>query len=153
MAHTQRNNTGEGAQPEEWTEAFAAKSNDAFGEAFASNVVLEASALRKPLSGRTAVQAVMGTASRIYESLTFTHQAENGPRTYFEWEATAFGGTALNGITILRKNDAGQIEHIAIHHRPLDALLSFSAELGRQTETLIEPGHFYTENDTNGQAS
>lgn len=149
----QPHNTGEGVQPQEWTQAFAAKSDDAFSEAFASNIVLEASALRTPLSGRAAVRTVMGTASRIYESLVFTHQAENGPRTYIEWEASAFGGTAINGITTLRKNGAGQIEHIAIHHRPLDALLAFSAEMGRQTEKLIEPGHFYTEHDTNGHAT
>ena len=153
MAHTQPHNTEEGVQPQEWTQAFAAKLEDAFGEAFADSVVLEASALRKPLCGRAAVQTTMATASRIYESLVFTHQAENGPRTYIEWKAKAFGVTPIGGITILRKNDAGQIEHIAIHHRPLDAVLAFSAEMGRRTERLIEPGHFYTESDTNGEAT
>ncbi|TQC49662.1 nuclear transport factor 2 family protein [Rhodococcus sp. WS4] len=153
MSHAQPDNTGEAVQPQEWTQAFAAKSDDAFGDAFADNIVLEATALRRPLSGRAAVQTTMGTASRIYESLVFTHKTEDGPRTYIEWKATAFGGTALSGITILRKNDSGEIEHVAIHHRPLDGLLAFSAEMGRQTEGLIEPGHFYTENDTNGQAT
>jgi hypothetical protein len=51
MAHTQPHNTGEEVKPQGRTEAFAAKSDDAFGEAFASNIVLEATALRKPLSG------------------------------------------------------------------------------------------------------
>jgi hypothetical protein len=148
VAHIQPRNTGDGVQPQEWTQAFAAKLEDAFGEALADSVVLEATALRKALSGRAAVQTAMETASRIYESVVFTHQAQNGPRTYIEWEARACGGTAIGGITVLRKNDAGQIEHIAIHHRPLDALLAFSAEMGRRTERLIEPGHFYTENDT-----
>lgn len=32
--------------------------------------------------------------------------------------------------------------HIAIHHRPLGAVLAFSREMGRRLDGLIEPGHF-----------
>ncbi|MGU3433035.1 nuclear transport factor 2 family protein [Actinomycetes bacterium M1A6_2h] len=101
-------------KPQGWTEAFAAKTEDAFGDAFAENVVLEATTLRVPVSGRED-----------------------------EWEATAFGGTELRGITVLRKNEARQIERVAIHHRPLDVLLTFSDKLGKLTDGLIAPGHFH----------
>lgn len=46
------------------------------------------------------------------------------------WEATALGGTWIGASTILTTNDEGQIAHVIIQHRPLDALLAFSNELG-----------------------
>jgi hypothetical protein len=38
---------------------------------------------------------------------------------------------------------AGKITSIGIHHRPLKALLKFSAELGRRNEGKIDESHFY----------
>ena len=126
-----------------WREAFASKSADAFGDAFAENVVLEASVLRRPVEGREQVKQVMGAASGIYESLRFTREASAGPRTYVEWEATAFSGVALDGVTILTKNERGQIVRAAIHHRPLGPALRFSHELGERLSGVVDRGHFY----------
>jgi hypothetical protein len=39
----------------------------------------------------------MGVASKIYEALAFTQQAESGARTYLEWQAKAFGGESPTG--------------------------------------------------------
>jgi hypothetical protein len=126
-----------------WTAAFAKKSKAAFATAFAEDVVLEATTLNTPLRGRGTIEIVMEEASRIYESLVFTHDAVHGLRHYLEWEATAFGGIQLAGVTILTKNDAGEIAHVAIHHRPLQEALRFSAELGRRLEGRIERGYFH----------
>jgi pimeloyl-ACP methyl ester carboxylesterase len=129
--------------PEGWTQAFAAKSGDAFAEAFAENVVLEASALQRPVEGRDLVKTIMGTASNIYESLVFTHEAREGARTYLEWEATAFGGMKLFGVTILTKNEDGKIARAAIHHRPLGALHALSGELRRRLDGAVDSSYFY----------
>jgi pimeloyl-ACP methyl ester carboxylesterase len=129
--------------PQGWTAAFASKSADGFGAVLAEDVVLEAATLARPVKGREQVMRVMGTASGIYDSLVFTHEASNGPRTYLEWEATAFGGLELKGVTVLTKNDAGQIAHAAIHHRPLGAGLRFSAELSNRLSGAADPGYFY----------
>ena len=136
-------NTATGVQPEGWTDAFAQKSSAAFGQAFAPDVRLEASALVRPIEGSDAVQHVMATASGIYESLVFTQQAAAGSRTYLEWEATAFGGTRLLGVTVLAKDDEGRITDIAIHHRPLSAALTFSRTLGDLLEGTVDRDHFY----------
>jgi SnoaL-like domain len=139
---TQPNTTTE-ADPQGWTRAFAAQSAEAFGDAFAEDVVLEATTLYRPVRGRDLVKQTMAAASEIYESLVFTRQAVNGPCTYLEWEATALGGLALQGITILTKDEDGKITHAAIHHRPLGALLTFSAEIGRRLASVLDPGYFY----------
>ncbi|SCK32073.1 Pimeloyl-ACP methyl ester carboxylesterase [Variovorax sp. HW608] len=126
-----------------WTRAFEQKSSDAFAEAFAADIVLEASTLAKPVAGAELVKAVMGTASRIYEALAFTHQSTSGPRSYLEWEAQAFGGEKLSGITVLTRNEEGKIVRAAIHHRPLGGALKFSAELGRRLQGRVDASHFY----------
>jgi len=134
-------NTAADVRPQGWTNAFASKSADAFGKAFADDVVLEASVLTRPVEGRDQVMRVMGTASGIYESLVFTQEASAGPRTYLEWEATAFGGMVLRGVTVLTKDADGRIVRAAIHHRPLGAALRFSAELGERLTEIAD--HFY----------
>jgi ketosteroid isomerase-like protein len=64
-----------------WQKAFTTKDAKAFAEEFAENVVLEASALRKPVEGRDRVRQILWTATQIYESLAFTDQASSGRRT------------------------------------------------------------------------
>lgn len=127
-----------------WTQAFENKSAEAFAQAFDPDIVLEASVLAKPVVGIAQVKTVMGAASKIYEALAFTREATNGQRTYLEWEAEAFGGLELRGITILTKNDEGRIVHAAIHHRPLNAALKFSTELGKRVSDTVGAEHFHS---------
>ena len=127
---------------ESWTGAFAAKSEEAFGGAFADDVVLEAAALLVPVKGRSDVKTVMSTASNYYKDLRFTHEATNGPRTYVEWEATGASGVQFSGVTVLTRNEEGLIQHISISHRPLAAILEFSGEMNRRTQGKLESGQF-----------
>lgn len=135
-----------GVKQQGWTSAFEQKSANAFADAFASDIVLEASALTKPIVGADQVKAVMEAASSIYEALSFTHEAINGRRNYLEWEAQAFGGERLSGITILTKNEDGKIARVAIHHRPLGGMLKFSATLGQRLQGRIDVSFFYSVN-------
>ena len=128
--------------PQGWTRAFAQKSAQAFSDAVAPDMVLEASFLTRPLVGTEAVKTLMGVASGIYELVTFTHQAHEGSRDYLEWEAAAFGGEKLYGITILTKNDQGKVQRAAIHHRPGGMLLKFAGELSRRLQGQIHADYF-----------
>jgi hypothetical protein len=66
-----------------------------------------------------------------------------GERTYLEWQATAFGGMDLEGVTILTKDAAGRIVRAAIHHRPLGSALRFSAELRERLAGVVDADCFY----------
>jgi hypothetical protein len=68
-----------------WWKAFFTRDAKAFAEGFAQNVVLEASALRKPVEGRDRVRQMVWSAAEIYESLVFTDQASSGQRISVEW--------------------------------------------------------------------
>ncbi|MFF8726302.1 alpha/beta fold hydrolase [Streptomyces sp. NPDC015171] len=126
-----------------WRTAFTDKSADAFAQAFAEEVVLEATVLTRPVEGREQVKQVLAAASGIYESLEFTHDGSDGPRTYLEWKATAFSGMPVQGVTVLTADDDGRIVRAAIHHRPLGAALRFSHELRARLQGRIDPACFY----------
>jgi hypothetical protein len=126
-----------------WASAFSHESESSFGEKFAPSVKLEATALARTVEGRERVQTVMGAASRIYETLEFTRHAQEGQRSYLEWTARLRGGEPVSGITVLTSDPDGKIVSIAIHHRPLPAMLRFSAMLGRDLAGKIEPSMFY----------
>ncbi|MEH2251310.1 hypothetical protein [Nostoc sp.] len=102
-------NTTTDIQMQKWTQAFTDKLESSFADAFADNVTLEASVLVHPIKGRDCVKSVMATASKVYEALTFTRQVESAQQTYLEWDAKAFGGKPLSGVTILIKNSDGQL--------------------------------------------
>lgn len=126
----------------DWKDAFAKRTASAFADAFADDVVLEATILSTPVSGRENVKRVMEAASKIYESLDFTNQAADGPRQYIEWKARAFGGVELVGVTVITRDDAGAIRRLTIHHRPLHAALLFSTRLGERLRDAVDPSHF-----------
>lgn len=129
---------------DDWTGAFESRSSGTFADAFAEDVVLEATALRKPIRGRDNVALVMGTASKAYESLIFTHEASNGLRSYVEWEAVVAGEPTLYGSTILVRDESGKIVKAIIQHRPLDGVLAFSAKMGELLAgSAIDPDCFY----------
>ncbi|HEY4454509.1 MAG TPA: nuclear transport factor 2 family protein [Pseudonocardiaceae bacterium] len=127
-----------------WTGAFDSKNADKFADAFAEDVVLEAAVLRKPITGRANVALAMGTASNLYESVTFTHETTSGARSYLEWEAVMPGQPTLHGCTILVRDEAGKIAKAIIQHRPLDGLLAFSLTMGELLAgSDIDPDVFY----------
>jgi pimeloyl-ACP methyl ester carboxylesterase len=129
---------------EGWTGAFAAQQRDAFAATFAPDVALHASALHRPVTGRDDVAYLMGEASQIYEQLEFVHEAKDGRLTFLEWRARTHSGVSLEGVTVLERDDAGLISRVAIHHRPLDGVLAFSAELRDRTVDRLGDGYLWS---------
>jgi pimeloyl-ACP methyl ester carboxylesterase len=128
-----------------WRRAFADKDQASFADEFADEIVLEASTLAKPVVGKQQVSTVLATASSIYESLEFTAEGQNGATTYLQWRATAFGGMPIKGVTILDRDDDGKISSAAIHHRSLDVVLRFAAEIRDRLSGVIAADHFLEE--------
>ena len=118
---------------------------DGTGQSFAAitepEVALSGSIFSMPVIGRAPVLLTLRTASGIYDELTFTVATEAPRRAYLEWTARALG-LDIDGVTVLTAGPGGTFTSIALHHRPLAAVLAFSRELGRRLSGLIEPGHF-----------
>jgi len=96
------------------------------------------------VSGREDVAYLMGEASQIYEGLEFVHEAQDGRLTFLEWRARTHSGVSLEGVTVLERDDAGLISRVAIHHRPLDGVLAFSAELRARTVDRLGDGYLWS---------
>jgi len=126
-----------------WAEAFSDQSEKSFGENLDADVKFEASAMTRQVVGRQQVQTILGAASRQYEFLQFTHKGKDGDHSFLEWEARIKGGEPVRGITILTTNDQGKIVRIAIHHRPLTALMHFSNRLQKALAGKVESDLFY----------
>ncbi|MER6936358.1 alpha/beta hydrolase [Nocardioides sp. NPDC127514] len=143
-------NTADGRPAENWMSAFEQRTEESFGMALSPNVRLEASALAKPLERKEQVEAAMAAVSALYERLEFVRQVQDGQRTYLEWEAAAFGGFEMKGITILTRDEEGLITEIAIHHRPLGAVVQINANAGAALTArgLVPAEHFdFTEGE------
>jgi hypothetical protein len=61
-----------------------------------------------------------------------------------DWTVSALGRD-IAGVTALTVDDAGMYTSVAIHYRPLGAVLAFSQEMNKRLDGLIEPGHFADE--------
>ncbi|MDX6653914.1 MAG: hypothetical protein QOH18_615 [Solirubrobacterales bacterium] len=129
-----------------WKQALADRSGAGFRDIAAPNVRLEGSIFAKPIEGRDNVWTSFRAAAGITENLAFIHEAAAGDRRYLEWEQEALG-RRIEGVSVLVFDDAGLIESVAIHHRPLDAVLAFSAEMGRSLGDSVGRGVFYRPED------
>jgi hypothetical protein len=115
-----------------------------FAAAFAANPVLHTSVMSGPCVGVEAVATVIAASTgSMYDTLVFTHETVDGPKTYLEWEGNAFG-KSVGGSTILTRNAAGLIQSVQIYHRPLPMVLQFSAELENRLKGKVSPSLFAT---------
>jgi hypothetical protein len=129
---------------EDWIALVRKSGTPEFAAAFAANPVLHTSVLSGPCAGVETIATVLGASTGgMYDTLVFTHETVDGPKTYLEWEGTAFG-KSVGGSTILTRDAAGLIQSIQIYHRPLPMVLQFSAELENRLMGKVSPGLFAT---------
>lgn len=127
---------------EDWIALVRKSETPEFAAAFAANPVLHASVLSEPCVGIEAVGTVLGAGTGgMYDTLVFTHETVDGPKTYLEWEGKAFG-KSVGGSTILTRDAAGRIQSIQIYHRPLSLVLQFSAALKKRLKGKLSPSLF-----------
>jgi hypothetical protein len=124
----------------EWLEIVRKNGTEEFAGAFASNAALEASVLKDPCVGVDAIATFFAaSASGMYDTLGFTHEAVDDRKTYLEWEGRAFGKD-VGGATILTRDETGLIVSIRIYHRPFLMVQQFSAELAKRLKRKIHSG-------------
>jgi hypothetical protein len=113
---------------ESWKAAVTDPSGTRFAALSAAGIVLEGSVFAEPIGGRDNVFRTLRLSAILFERLDFTHETCAPDRTYLEWSAHA-AGTELSGLTALTLDTHGVVTHVALLHRPLAAVESFSARL------------------------
>jgi hypothetical protein len=119
-----------------WKAAFADESGQQFSEIVAVDAVLDGSVFAHPITGRDAIWSVLQLSGSLYDRLEFTHEVVSADRTYLEWEARALG-LQVWGVTALTKGAEGRITRIALHHRPLGAVIRFSTGLADRLTAIV----------------
>jgi hypothetical protein len=117
---------------EAWRRILKRESLEMFASAFVRDPTLVASVANAPIYGAAAIRTFFSTTAAIYEDIAFTKETAVRQTTFLEWKGTALGHTTIEGITVLVRDEAGQIERIELYHRPLSIVVAFSDELQRR---------------------
>ena len=133
--------TSEPSLQQRYSRAFQDDTGESFAAITEPDIMLSGSIFCRPVAGRAQVWLTLRTAAGIYDEFRFTSAAEVPGRAYLDWTARALG-LDVDGVTVLTAGPAGTFTGIAIHHRPLGAVLAFSREMGRRLDGQLEPGHF-----------
>jgi hypothetical protein len=117
---------------EAWRTILKRESLEMFASAFVEEPVLVASVANTAIYGAAAVRTFFSTTAAIYENIGFTKEETVRQTTFLEWKGNALGQKTIEGLTVLARDEAGQIERIELYHRPLAIVVAFSEELERR---------------------
>jgi hypothetical protein len=118
---------------EAWTEIVRRPTLEEFSRAFASDVVLEASVLSRPIVGPGGLWRFFQATRAMYDRIGFTHEIGMKARTCLEWEGV-FAGQPVAGVTIITRDDGGTITSVRLHHRPFDQVVAFAGAISRNLD-------------------
>jgi hypothetical protein len=115
---------------EAWNEIVRRPTLEEFSLAFASDVVLEASVVSRPIVGPTGLWGYFQASRAMYERIGFTHEIGTTARMCLEWEGV-FAGKPVAGATIITRDERGAITSVRLYHRPLDQVVAFAEAMSR----------------------
>jgi hypothetical protein len=128
----------EATQPEQpphpgeaWSEIVSRPTLEEFSRAFASDVVLEASVVSRPIVGPIGLWGFFQATRAMYERIGFTHEIGTKARVCLEWEGV-FAGEPVAGATIITQDERGAITSVQLYHRPLDQVVAFAETISRR---------------------
>jgi SnoaL-like domain len=110
----------------------------AIAEVLADEVVFRSPAVFKPYEGREATLVVLRAVSRVFEDFRYEDRfaGEDGEVLLF---SARVGDRELNGIDLLRFDDAGKVRELTVMIRPLSGLTALVEAMGRELEKLGVP--------------
>src|ERR1700738_3714540 len=98
-----------------WTSLVRRPALEEFSRAFASDVVLEASVLSRPIVGPMGLWGFFQATRAMYDRIGFNHEI----------------GKPVAGVTIITRDDRGAITSVRLHHRPFDQVVAFAETISR----------------------
>jgi ketosteroid isomerase-like protein len=118
------------APPRAFQQAFVARDFDAMRELLHPDVVLNSPILTKPFEGRDSVVELFEVITETLEDVRFTADVGEGDIHVFSFFARV-GRTEAQGADIVRTGPDGRIVEFTVFFRPLPAITTLSAALGK----------------------
>lgn len=111
----------------------------ALGELLADDVVFRSPVAFKPYAGKPIVAAILRGVGRVFEDFRYVRELadadERGSALVFE---TVVNGVSINGIDLIRLDDAGLISELTVMVRPLSGANALAEAMGAQFPQIQE---------------
>ncbi|RBY80813.1 nuclear transport factor 2 family protein [Blastococcus sp. TF02A-26] len=115
-----------------WHRFLAGELPGGLAELLADDVVFHSPVVFTPQRGRDITTVYLQAASRVLNGAEFRYAKEvlAGDTAVLEFE-TSVGGRYVNGVDIIRCDDAGRIVEFRVMIRPLQGIQAVHEEMGR----------------------
>jgi hypothetical protein len=108
------------------------------GELLADDVVFRSPVAFKPYEGKPIVGAILRGVGRVFTEFRYVRELEDadgaGSALIFE---TLVDGVSVNGIDLIRTNDAGLISELTVMVRPLSGANALAQAMAAQFEQIV----------------
>lgn len=115
--------------------AVEARDLDAMKAALADDVVFHSPVTFKAFTGRDDVGAVLGVVFGLFEDFRYTDELEEGSVGGLVFRARV-GDREVEGLDLLRLNDAGEIADFTVMVRPLSGVIALAEGVGPRLQEL-----------------
>ena len=99
-------------------------------DVFAEDAVLHSPVQFKPFKGRAAIAHLLGILVEVFEDFRYTDQLESDEGALGLIFRARVGDREVEGLDLLRFNDAGLIQDATVMVRPRSAVEALLAEVG-----------------------
>ena len=122
----------------EFRAAVEAGDFDGLGELLADDVVFRSPVAFKPYDGKPIVAAILRGVGRVFTEFRYVRELEDadgrGSALVFE---TVVDGVSVNGIDLIRTNDAGLISELTVMVRPLSGANALATAMAAQFDQIV----------------
>lgn len=119
--------------------AAEAKDFEAARDLFAEDVTFRSPFVFTPYEGIDALAFILANVIEIFEDFVYVEHVEAANTAVLMFEARV-GDRQLQGVDILKFDEAGLIVEMTVMVRPMSGLQAVAAEMGKRLEALgIEP--------------
>jgi hypothetical protein len=98
------------------------------------DVVFHSPAVHRPYEGKETVSALLRLVLGTFENFRYTDELAAGDGTHALIFRAEVGGRELEGMDLLRFNDAGEIADFTVMVRPASGLMALGAAMGPKVE-------------------
>jgi len=113
----------------------------------ADDVTIEGSAMNGVVQGADAVRSIVAYIRTLYDSQEFNFAGPYGEDGFLEDYTARVRGELLGNVVLVKRNAAGQAQHIVANYRPRDTLLLVSRLIGDHFAGTPIGEHFATSGD------
>lgn len=108
------------------------------GELLADDVVFRSPVAFEPYEGKPIVAAILRGVGRVFTDFRYVRELEDadgaGSALVFE---TVVDGVSVNGIDLIRTDDAGLVNELTVMVRPLSASNALAAAMAAQFDQIV----------------